>query len=412
MGTMIGSGVFLLPASLAPFGWNAVIAWCITIAGAMAIALTLARLARAMPEAGGPLAFVAHAFGPFASFVICWTYLVANWTGIATVAVAAVSYLTRMVPALGTQTGLPALVAAILIAAITAINMRGAKAAGGVQLLTLSLKLVPLLVVIVVAALVLGSGKAEVLPFRSETINAGAVTSAATLTLWAMVGLECASLVSAKVENPSVNVARATLWGTGLTGLIYLVVCSAVALLLPQEVAATSPAPFGTFVERFWGPGPAGLITLFAIVSCIGAINGMMLVQGELPRGMAVDGLLPKWFGRTDLHGTSKRNLLISGVIACVFVLMNSSRSTQGLFEFLLLISTSATLFLYLACALAAIRLGVGRGLAIFGAVYAVWTLWGAGLEISAMIFVLVLLGLPLWVWARREIGMPALKLR
>lgn len=199
------------------------------------------------------------------------------------------------------------------------------------------------------------------------------------------------------------NVPRATMWGTALTGLLYLLVCSAIALMLPEAIAAASPAPFATFVEKYWSAGPAALITLFAIVSCVGAINGWVLLQGELPRNMAARGLLPRWFSGTNSDGTPIRALIVSSIIATVCLLLNSSRSMQGIYEFVLLLSTSAALWLYLACALAAWRMNVARGFALLGAVYSVWTLWGAGVEASGWSLVLMAAGLPLYWWGKRE---------
>ncbi len=107
------------------------------------------------------------------------------------------------------------------------------------------------------------------------------MNAAAALTLWALVGFEAASVAAAQVRDPEINVARATLWGTGLTGLLYMLVCSAIALMLPADLVANSPAPFATFVERFWSPGPAALVATFAVISCVGALNGWVLIQGE-----------------------------------------------------------------------------------------------------------------------------------
>src|SRR3546814_1921180 len=101
MGNMIGSGVFLLPASLAPFGWNGVAGWAITIAGALALAFVIARLTVAFPRASGPTGFVELAFGRIPSFMIGWAYWVSVWTANVTLAVAAVRFLRLFVPALG-----------------------------------------------------------------------------------------------------------------------------------------------------------------------------------------------------------------------------------------------------------------------------------------------------------------------
>jgi len=169
MGNMIGSGVFLLPATLAPFGWNAVVGWIVTTAGAVVLALVLARLTRALPEAGSPSGFVTVAFGPNAGFFISWIYLVSLWTTVATIAVAAVSYLSNMTPALSAQAFRPALAALALVWLLALVNLRGVKAAGGFQIVTTAIKIIPLLVVIAIAAAVFFTGKRALIPeARSE----------------------------------------------------------------------------------------------------------------------------------------------------------------------------------------------------------------------------------------------------
>jgi APA family basic amino acid/polyamine antiporter len=402
MGNMIGSGVFLLPASLAPFGWNAVAGWIVTTAGTLVLAWVLAALTRARPGASDPAGFVAEAFGEIPAFLVGWVYWVSVWTAVVSIAVAAVSYLSAFIPAIGSTPMAPALCAIALVWAMTLVNLGGVRAAGNFQIVTVLLKLVPLVAVIVIAAVVLGSGEGEIRPFVMAELNGTDLRGAAALTLFALLGFECASIAAARVENPAVNVPRATMWGTGLTGVLYLLVCSAIALMLPEAVAATSPAPFATFVERYWSPGPAALVTLFAIVSCVGAINGWVLLQGELPRAMAARGMLPRWFAATDRHGTPRRALLVSSVIATLCLIFNASKDMQGIYEFVLLLSTSAALWLYLACALAAWRMRVSRGFALVGAGYALWTLWGAGIEASAWSLALMAAGVPLYLWAQR----------
>jgi APA family basic amino acid/polyamine antiporter len=403
MGNMIGSGEFLLPACLAPFGWNAVGGWIITISGALVLAWVLARLTRALPEAVGAVGFVEKAFGAVPGFLISWVYLVSIWTAVVTIAVAAISYLSSMIPELGAHEFLPALAAVGLLWLLTLLNLRGIKEAGRFQVVTVALKVVPLIVVLALAAGALASGTGEVRPFEPQAISLTALNGAAALTLWALLGFECASIAAAQVRDPSVNVPRATMWGTGLTGVLYLTVCSAIALMLPEAIAASSPAPFASFVERYWSAGPAALIAAVAVLSCVGALNGWVLMQGEMTRSMAARGMLPAWLAGTDAKGTPIRGLLVSSVIASLFALANASRSLKGLFEFLLLLSTSASLWLYLACALTAVRLNVARGWAVVGAVYSVWMLWGAGVGASGLSLVLMAAGLPIYWWSRRH---------
>jgi basic amino acid/polyamine antiporter, APA family len=407
MGNMIGSGVFLLPASLAPFGWNAVVGWIITIAGALALAWVIARLTLSMPNARGPIGFVTEAFGRVPGFLIGWGYWVSIWTAVVTIAVAAVSYLSSFYPAISAMPGLPAILAVGVLWSVTVINLMGVRSAGAFQAATVLIKLIPILVVIAIAASLLFRGTGEIRPFPAEGLSLSAINASIALTLWALLGFESASVASDKVEAPEKTIPRATLVGTALTGLLYLFVCSAIALMLPEAVASATPAPFATFVERQWGSGVAAFIALFATVSCVGALNGWVLMQGEVPRSMAEQGLLPRFLARTNDAGTPIIAILLSSLIASIFVLVNASRGMKSLFEYLLLLSTSTTLWLYLACALVALKQRVAVPIALLGAVYALWTLWGAGPEASGLSFVLMAAGLPV-LWSVKPVAATA----
>ncbi len=408
MGNMIGSGVFLLPAALAPYGWNAVAGWILTIAGALALAHVIAQLTRALPNASGPIAMVDTAFGPIVGFAIGWSYWVSIWTANVTIAIAAVSYLSLFVPLIGKTQGLAALSAFLLLWGLTLINLRGARAAGGFQVTTLLLKLVPLVVVLVLILVVLGHhGTAALAPFPSSGLSATGITASAALTLWALLGFESASAAADKVAEPARDIPRATMIGTLATGLIYLLVCSGIALMLPPELAAHSDAPFADFVARYGTGGAAHLIGLFAAISAIGALNGWILLQGEIPLAMARAGRLPAWMGVTDERGTPVRAILLSSLMASLLLAANSLRAIADIFTFMALLSTAATLWLYLACAAAALKLRVTIPFASIGLLYALWTLWGAGLDTSGLSLALMLAGFPLYWWTRTAVRRP-----
>lgn len=401
MGNMIGTGVFLLPAQLAPYGWNAVLGWVVTIGGALALAHVLASLAAARPHAVGVAALVQCELGPLAGFLIGFSFWVSVWTGVCSIAVGGLSYLSALVPVLGQY---PALGTLALIWLVTAINLAGVRAAGGFQIATLLLKLVPLVVVFALIAMQLAARGGDALaPLPAEGLSLPQVNAAAALALWAMVGFEAACAAGDKIDNPGKTIPRATMLGAALVGLFYLMVCSGVALMLPADQVATSPAPFELFVATFWSPGPAALVALFAAISAIGALNGWVLVQGETPRDMARGGLLPRWLAQASPAGTPQRALIVSSLLASALIVANGGRSMGGLFAFMALLSTCATLWLYLACAAAAARARVALPTVIVGSIYALWAMWGAGAEAVGYSLVLMLAGLPLWWWARRE---------
>lgn len=399
MGNMIGSGVFLLPASLAPFGWDAVSGWIVTIAGAMCLAWMFARLMAGSPI--GPAELVQEEFGPVPGFLIGFSLWVYVWAGMVTISMAVVSYGSSFLPALGAH---PALSALAIIWAMTGLNLMGTRVAGGFQLITTILKLVPLLVVAGLIVLILvDPARAPVADLPAFTLSLSGTNQAAALALWAMLGFESACLAAGRVEDPQRTIPRATLIGAGATGVFYLIVCSGIALLLPANQVAASNAPFELFVASYWSAGPAALVGLFAAISALGAVNGWILVQGEVPTGMAQRGMMPRLFARLAPNGMPVAAQLISTTLASILIWSNSSKSMGGLFSYTALLTTSVVLWLYFACALVALKRGVARITAALGIVFCLWSLWGAGWSISLSSVLLMAAGLPLYWWAKRE---------
>ncbi len=400
MGGMIGSGVFLLPASLAAYGWNAVIGWVVTIGGCLCLAHVIAALSRAHVGAIGPAELVEHSFGRVAGFLVAFSYWVSCWTTTAALAVGATSYLSSFSPFLRAH---PALSALGLIWLLTLVNLASVRLVGQVQMVTMILKLIPLIVVGAIIFRVASTTSSADLPLPPMDLSFGAVNVAAATALFAMIGFESACAASHKIANPQRNVARAIMIGTVLTGLIYLIICSGIILLLPADKVADSTEPFALFVATYWSAGPAAVVGLFAAISAIGALNGWTLVQGELVLEMTKRGMLPGWFAKTAPNGVAVRGLLVSSLLASLLVIFNSSRSMADLFSFILLLTTSVTIWLYLAVAAAAVKQRTAIAIALVGLVYSVWALWGAGWQPALLGLLLMLSGLPFYWVARLE---------
>jgi APA family basic amino acid/polyamine antiporter len=410
VGNFIGSGIYLLPAQLAPLGWNALWGWIITIAGALCIAYVFAALARAMPLANGPYAYVDAAFGRLPAFVVAWSYWISLWVGNAAIGTAAISYLSTFFPALAAP-GTSAVATIALIWLLTAVNCVSVRAGGAVQAVTVVIKLIPLVVVVILAALLIAGGGAHPdIPYRAQDISLSAISAAGALTLWAMLGIECAAVVSRRVRDPARNVPRATLIGTAFAGLVYLLTSTPITTLLPVESVATSNAPFALFVAHYWNADMARFVALFAAVSAAGTLNGFTLLQGELPLAMARDGTFPAWFAKVSARQIPVRGLILSSLLSTLLIAANASRTMGGLFAFMALLATSAALVLYLACALAVLRLQYTRRMAralppaliaLAGLLYALWTLHGAGAEATGWGSVLLLAGIPVYLAMR-----------
>jgi APA family basic amino acid/polyamine antiporter len=412
VGNMIGSGVYLLPATLAPFGWAGVFGWVLTIAGALCLAFVFGRLASDFPEAGGPYAYSREAFGPFAGFAVAWIYWVSLWIGNVAVATGVIAPLGTLFPALVPHS---AWLTCALVWALIAVNCLGARLAGGVQLATTLLKFLPLLAVILIGAtIVVGGGRAAAPPLELDRIRFDGptgVSAAAALTLWAFLGLESATIPAERVADPRRTIARATLAGTAITGALYLFACSTVALLLPPAQAARSGAPLADFVGLHWGPGAGAAVAWFAAISAFGALNGWLLLQGEMPWAMARDGALPHWLAKSSRRGTPVRAHLVSGGLLTLVLLTNYTRSLTDLFKFLVLLATAASLVPYLVCSLGALRLrraghlGTGPLLPVLGtagAVYSAWAIWGSGREAMLWGAALLASGVPVYLLMRR----------
>ncbi|WP_454883811.1 amino acid permease [Sphingomonas oryzagri] len=423
VGNMIGSGVFLLPTALAPLGWNSVYGWVLTIGGSLCVAYVLARLARDMAGGCGPVTYARAAFGPAAGFIIGWSYWISVWVANATLAVGAVSNLSILFPGLASTAGLPAVAAVVPIWVLTLINCLGVRRAGGVQAITTILKLVPLAGAIGVGAWLLSSGKANLPAMSAHPVTSEGIRIAATLTLFPLLGFESALVAGDRIENPKRNIPRATLFGTAITGLIYLFACSAVTLLLPEAAATQSNAPFPLFFGTFVHPALAPVIALFVVIAALGALNGYVLLQGELLLSLARERMLPAWFDRENRHGTPQRAHIVSSLLASALVLANYTRGLANLFEFMVLVTTSVSIIFYLAAMLSGFRLlrthriGASRGfeaIAITGFVYSMWTFYGAGLEASLWSLAMTAAGLPIYIFmlwsARRESAGQGLK--
>lgn len=407
VGNMIGSGIYLLPATLAPLGPNALIGWGATIAGAMTLAFVFARLAAKLPCAGGPYAFADAAFGPVVGFAVAWSYWILIWAGNGALAIAVVSALSVPFPEIAS--GLPAFIAALLLIwALVAINIRGVVLAGRIQLVTTLAKLVPLVAVVLLALwLLLANGGSAIVDNPAVPISAGAISAAVALTFWGFLGVESATVPADRVRDAARIVPLVTLLGTALTGLVYLLVAGAIGLMMPAQVTATSPAPLAAFLGRGWGSGALEIAAIFAAISALGALNGFILLQGEVPRAMARGGVFPAWFGRDGSRGTPTRAHLVSGALVTVVMALNYTGSTGTLFTDIATISLAAGMLAYFVSALAALKLLAGDRAAVLAgivaALFVLWMIYGLGLRANLWGLGLLAFGLPVFLWVRRS---------
>lgn len=403
-GNMVGSGVFLLPASLAPYGGLSIVGWIVSAAGAIALALVFARLARQFPATGGLYAYTRLAFGDVPGFLVAWGYWLSIVGTLAALAVACVGYLDPFVPSIVRTPAAAAALAVGLVWLMIGFNIAGVGVAGRVQIVTTALKLLPL-VVVAVGGMFFFQSSVFTLPETTATPMGAQLIAVVTLTLWAFLGLECATIPAGSVRDPARTIPLATITGTVLAAAIYIVSTVGVMSLVRPEALAASTAPFADGARRLFGDAGAAIVAIGAAISCLGALNGWTLMAAQLPMAAADDGLFPPLFGRLSSRGTPAVGLIVAGVLASILVGLNYSRSLVALFTFIILLCTLGTLVPYVFCSLAVWLLPrqrftpIAAAVSIFAFVYAMFAIAGAGMETVFYGFLLLLAGLPVYVW-------------
>ena len=399
VGVMIGSGVFLLPSVLAPYGSLSFLGWLLTSAGAILIALILGRLAGRTDRSGGFYVYAQEEFGDLTGFLIAWGYWVAIVFAVTAIATAFAAYFGALVPALSTSMG-QVVVAAAMIWTFTAINIKGVGAGALLQLVTVILKLIPLAAIILLGVF---AGSTETIPEFNPTDKPlfEAIATCAMLTMWAFLGIEAATVAAQDVEDPKRTIPRAVVAGTLTVTFVYIAATAAVMMLVPADVLAVSEAPFVDAAVKL-GPVGAALIAFGALVSTAGSLNGNILVGGQMPMAVALDGLAPKFLTKRNKGGAPVSALILSSILATFLLIFNLSEGLIAAFTFLITMSTLCTLIPYAISALIEFRVSrktstLWSAIALIAIVYVVVAMLGSGLKVLAWGLVLFLAGLPIY---------------
>ncbi len=415
VGNIIGMGIFMMPASLAPYGLNALTGWGLTVLGCVCVALVYATLARRFPHDDGPYDYTVRAFGPATAFVGMWCYWVSVWVANAAIAIGVVGYLIYFVPALKANPLLPPLCALSLIWLFVLVNLRGARTAGWVQVLTTLLKVLPQIAVVLLGLWILFDHPAlyrEHVPATPASLHD--VIAVSTQTLFAMLGIECATIPAMRVVDPERNIPRATLAGTLIAAALYIGISVVPLLLIPQDELARSSAPFADLFERLLAGHWGGVLAAFVLISGLGALNGWTLVVGEVTGTLAQHGAFPRWLAHENAHQAPARALVLAGLVASAILLLSYSGSVAKLFELLITVAVYLTLPVYVTSALAVMRLkrlGATRAsrpvvaAAALAVIYCVGLLYSARPLELALGVLLAVAGIPVYLACTRAAG-------
>lgn len=402
IGGVIGAGIYVVPSQFAGLGWNGVAAWVAGGAGALVIGRVLSALTAARPHQPGLVAVIGGELGPVAGVLVGWGAWVSYWCANAYIALTAARYAGRIAPNLAATPLRQAVVASLLIVALTLLNLGGLKGSGRFQVVTTALKLLPLAAVAAITiGLAIGTpGAFAILP--PAPVRPAALLSATALAMVAIIGFESASIAAERIRDPQRNVTRATMTGIALSCAIYLIVSTGITFTMPAADLARSDAPVALFIERHWGWWAGNVVAAFAVISTVGCLNVWVLLQSEVPLGLARAGQLPPAFGRTNARDIAALPLVLGSALTCALLLIGSVRHGAAIMDFMLRLTAASGLWIYAFAGLAAVAGRVRPLLGALALLFSLGVMVGTGLEATLLSIVLMAAALPLYALTRR----------
>jgi arginine:agmatine antiporter len=406
-GNMIGTGVFLLPVNLAQVGGIAVFGWVIATLGVAALGLVFAKMGELNPQQGGPYAYARDFLGPYAGFQTNYVYWFGNWIGNIAIAVAAVGYLAELIPNIGAPPA-SVFVTAGVIWLLTFANILGPRVVGALEVWTMALAIIPIL-----AIALLGWQW-----FDSATFMAGwnvsggsdvhAISRAASMALWAYMGIESAAVSAGVIENPRRNVPLATLIGLALAAVVYVLSSTVIMGIVPNEELQNSHAPFAEAARLVFGPAGAIVISVCAVLKSVGSLGGWMLLVGQSAQAAADDGMFPRIFGRLNRNGVPRAGLVIVGVLMTIVLFATISPTVAGQFTRLVDLAVILIIVPYIYSAVALVKViydqklpattfRIYKWIALVAVVYCLWAVWGGDPATVVHAMVALLISVPLY---------------
>ena len=407
VGCAIGSGIFMMPTMLAPYGLLGFGGWLVAGAGSILVALTMARLVKRIPKTGGPYVYVNEGLGDFSGFIIAWTYWVACVSAIAGISIAFVGYLGFFLPQIASSQIYALLASLMLIWIIVFLNIRSLENSSKFQLISTLLKLVPLMLIVLLGASNFDtSNLPELNPTNLHPISL--IATVTTLVMWSFIGIETATVPADNVINPQETIPKVLIASVITILILYILVSVAIAALVPASELLDSSAPFALAASKILGVTGGAIISIGALISTLGSLNANTLTAGNLSLAAARDGLLPSKFVILTKNGTPIFTYLLTGVFVSILLMLNYTKGMVTAFVFMAMLSTLSTLIAYAFCAIAEFKFAKADAknlqrnnallLSCITFLYAFFAIWGAGIEMIIYSLILILIGTPIYL--------------
>jgi arginine:agmatine antiporter len=414
-GNMIGTGVFLLPVNLAQVGGIAIFGWIVATIGVAALGLCFAKLGELDPQPGGPYAYARDFLGPYAGFQTNYVYWFGNWIGNIAIAVAAVGYLSELIPGISSPIS-SVIVTASLIWMLTVVNILGPRVVGALEAWTMLLAIIP----------ILGIALFGWFWFDRETFLAGwnvsgnsdasAISRAASMALWAYMGVESATVSAGVIENPKRNVPLATLMGLSAAAVIYVLSSTVIMGMLPNEELRTAHAPFAEAARIAIGTWGAVIISVCAVLKSVGSLGGWMLLVGQSGKAAADDGMFPQVFARINRHGVPGVGLVIVSALMTLVLFATMSPTLAQQFNRIVDLAVILIIVPYVYAAVATLKVLHDHGashrtfvmfkcIALIAVAYCLFAVVGGDPRTVVHALVALLISVPLYPFFMRSMA-------
>tara|TARA_B100000963_G_scaffold249963_1_gene218942 strand:+ start:381 stop:1682 length:1302 start_codon:yes stop_codon:yes gene_type:complete len=410
MGNMIGAGIFMLPVSLSKYGSISIFGWIISGIMAFILASIFRKLSKKYPGESGPFHYTEKSFGKFIGFFVIWGYWISILLVNASLAIAVTSYSTIFIKNLNDPV-LSLSFAVFIIILIGIINAFGIKKVGQFQFITTILKIIPLLATIIIGFFVFNLSNFTPINISQET-NLEALTITTALTFFAFLGIESATIPADGIKNPKSTIPKATMIGTSLTFLIYVLSSIAIIGIMSPSEIVLSNAPYADAMGFVLGESAKSIIAIFAIISGLGCLNGWTLLQIEIPKSLAKKKLLGSIFSDKGSNRVPTKGLIISIILVIILLCLNYTKGLTNIFTYLILTSTFCTLILYFFISLSEIinvfknkkslsEYSGSLATGIFAFLFCIWMIIGVGIESIISGIILLSLSIPIYIYQK-----------
>jgi putrescine:ornithine antiporter len=389
---MMGSGIIMLPASMAQIGAISLLSWIVTAVGSMAIAYSFAQLGVLCPRSGGMSAYSEEAHGKSSYFMASFLYYLSLAIGNVAIAISAVGYLTPFFPWLGTG-ATPLFIGVVgLLWLTTVANFGGPKVTGQIGSVTVWGVIIPVAGLSVIGWFWFSADTFAQAWNPNKVAMGDAIAQSIPLTLWAFLGMESAAQNSDAVENPEKNVPLACLLGTLGAAVVYILSTTVIQGIVPNADLANSTAPFAYVYAQMFNDTIGNIIMGLAVLACVGSLLGWQFTLSTTSKFTADEGMFPKIFSKVNHLGAPIAGMIIAGVLQTLMAFSTMSPDASSQFSKLVDLAAVTNIVPYItsisALMLVMNKAGVSKAVykrnvfvALVAIFYSIYALYASGMD-------------------------------